>query len=605
MPAPFKSYAVMLALLVTLPSCSTKEWVAEEMSARPGSFSEMAPLTDQWKLEEMSARRGSFIEISLLPKREFCGVGLSLCRFNLHYFYARQSETRSRNIYVLYIPGGPGEVVDRGERHPLEFIQLGDVRIVYFDIRGTGYSLIPISNAYDQFLRARYVRDDIEELRRKIFNECSPEEAPSETNCERKHRPWDVIYAHSWGTVVAQMYAQKYKHNVQKLILSAPISRVNIDRGAARRAMIVKNLISVFRSHKVGECPWPPVPAGELFYNSTFCFLKDTDIDFMERKLKSRLDGIEREYGSTTFVNSHYEEVIKDKEFRENYPYPEAFYDALQLLEEYGAGEKEGFRFETQVRDAKIDAALFIAYFLMLRNVPSPVDSNGKKAFFTCRATSELLSLIDNITVQSSFCVRLNTWWARLGFNAPNDNSRRANAVYGIYDGVERSIHRLLEDRGQIDGSGCFSASVLQDIARDKILTDKKAVQQVVNKIGVPGMFGEDKICRWDPGKHPQMVDTLIVTGKADPTTAGGQAKDFYDHGLTEQKRAMIELPGVGHSMAPQVKVEGDNEIANTIIENFGGTIQNFIISSNILEFINNKEVSERLKVLGAKLIHD
>ena len=138
----------------------------------------------------MSGRRGSFVEIPLLPSQEFCGIGLSWCKFKLHYFNARQSQTREqRNLYVLDIPGGPGEVVDRATQHPLGFITLKDARIIYFDIRGTGYSRIPISNAYDQFLRARYVVDDIEELRRKIFNECLPEEAPIETYCERKHRP--------------------------------------------------------------------------------------------------------------------------------------------------------------------------------------------------------------------------------------------------------------------------------------------------------------------------------------------------------------------------------------------------------------------------------
>jgi alpha/beta hydrolase fold len=602
----FKSCAVMLPLLVLLFSCATKEWEPEEISASPGSFNEMPPFRDQWKLEEMSSRRGSFIEIPLLPGRQICGVGLAWCEFKLHYFNARQQETRSREKYVLYIPGGPGEVIDRAKQHPLEFITSHDVRIVYFDIRGAGYSLIPIHNTYDQFLRAKYVMEDIEELRRKIFNECLPEEAPIETNCERKHRPWDAIYAHSWGTIVAQMYAEKYKHNVQKLILSAPISRVNLDKGAARREMIVKNLVSVFRSHKVGKCPWPPVPNQELFYRNTFCFLTDSDIDLMAGKLKSLLNGMEREYGSTNFINSHYGEVIKDAQFRMNYPYPEAFYDALQLLEGYGAGEKEGFRFETQVRDAKLDAALFVAYFLMLKDVPDPVDPDGKNTLFICRRRAELLELIGDVNVQNEFCKRLNGWWKNLGLHAPNDNSRRANVVYGIYDGLERSIHRLLEDRGQTNNSGCYSTQVLHDVARGHVLPDKKAVQKVVKKIGVPGMFGEDKICRWDPGKHPHEVDTLIVAGDADPTTAGGQARHFYYHGLTKTKRAMIELPGVGHLMAPQVKTDEENEIRQTITENFGGTIEIFITdSSNISEFINNEKVRTKLEVLGTKPIYD
>jgi pimeloyl-ACP methyl ester carboxylesterase len=580
----FKVYAAIFVLLATLFACSTSEW----------------------KPVEMSARRGSYIEIPLLPNRELCGLKVSRCMFELHYFTRDALITNlPRDIYVLYIPGGPGEVVDRVKEHPLGFIKSHKVRIVYFDVRGTGYSIIPESNVHDQFLRAEYVVEDIEELRKKIFNECSTGEAPIETGCERKHRPWDVIYAHSWGTVVAQIYAHKYKRNVHKLILSAPISRVQLDRGAARRDMIVKNFLSVVKNHQRIKCPWPPTPEKELFYSRTFCFLKEKDIEFLKTELKSRLEKIEREYGSTTFVTTHYREVIKDKTFSQTYPFPEAFYDALQLLEKYGAGEENGFRFETQVRDIKIDAALFVAYFLMLKEMPPPVDASGNNAFFSCRLRAELLELIGNRTVQGDFCKRLTEWWANLDDHAPRDTSRRAGVVYGIYDGIERGIHRLLEDRGQTDTRGCFSTKVLLEIARDKMLSDKKAVQHVVKKIGAPRMIGDAKICRWDPGEHPQQALTLILSGDADPTTAGGQPEHFYHYGLSKNNRVMIKFPGVGHLMAPQVNAD-KQPIPESIIENFGGIIENFIVESiNVSDFVSDPSVKERLKMLGGKLIHD
>src|SRR4030095_4169401 len=98
MLAHFKSYAGMLAFLVSLSSCATREWEPEEMSAHP---SEMSPLPDQWTLEEMSARRGSYIEIPLLPDRELCGLGLSWCKFKLHYFTRVPNETGlPQDIYV-------------------------------------------------------------------------------------------------------------------------------------------------------------------------------------------------------------------------------------------------------------------------------------------------------------------------------------------------------------------------------------------------------------------------------------------------------------------------------------------------------------------------
>ena len=54
-------------------------------------------------------------------------------------------------------------------------------KYIYFDVRGTGYSLIPQRNEYDEFLRAKYVVEDIEALRRKIFNECAEGNFPSST----------------------------------------------------------------------------------------------------------------------------------------------------------------------------------------------------------------------------------------------------------------------------------------------------------------------------------------------------------------------------------------------------------------------------------------
>ena len=53
-------------------------------------------------------------------------------------------------------------------------------------------------------------------------------------------RPWDTIYAHSWGTVIAQRYAAKYggpnepAPKVKSLILSAPVDRHRADTHLAR-----------------------------------------------------------------------------------------------------------------------------------------------------------------------------------------------------------------------------------------------------------------------------------------------------------------------------------------------------------------------------------
>ena len=86
---------------------------------------------------------------------------------------------------------------------------------------------------------------------------CAKGEHPIETGCEEKRKPWDAVYAHSWGRIVIQMYAKTYPQSVNALILSAPVSRASEDTGAAWRTMIVDNLLDIYRKHRSTKCSWP------------------------------------------------------------------------------------------------------------------------------------------------------------------------------------------------------------------------------------------------------------------------------------------------------------------------------------------------------------
>ena len=135
--------------------------------------------------------------------------------------------------------------------------------------------------------------------------------------------------------------------------------------------------------------------------------------------------------------------------------------------------------------------------------------------------------------------------WNWRGFSNEG-SSLRASSVFGVYDGVARWIFRLLEQE-QRTKNGCFEVEDLRDIAAGRLLPNKKAVQEVVKEIGTMRLTDEKQICPWDPSSYRHEVETLILTGNADPITAGGQARFFYDNGLTPGKRALIEFPGVGH----------------------------------------------------------
>jgi pimeloyl-ACP methyl ester carboxylesterase len=582
-----------------------------------------------WKQIDMSSRRSDFVEVDLASGSPVCRF-LPECRFELHYFEGRQKPTGSpadREKVLLYIPGGPGDIVDR-EKHALSFARM-DTKLIYLDVRGTGYSVIPESNDYDQFLRAKYVMEDIEALRRKIFNECGHEQlsnrfegVPAELNCKvQTPRKWDAIYAHSWGTVVAQMYAQKYGDRVKRLILSAPVSRAHIDTGAARRRRLVQNLIEIFRQGGAGgvACSWPT--DGEIFkmgpeqrrlLAEKFCFLTETNLKQIEQKFMSLLIEVEGEYGSTAFVGRFYSLVLQDNDFRKRYRYRVEFYKALRALEWFGGGELPGFRFEKQVREKKIDAALFLGYYLLLEPLPTLPD-NPDKPPFRCDDHSPFIQLISSSAMLNNFvfCKRIDDVFRDIGLQDVYDDSLRAQTVFGVFDGIARWIFHIQGKDGPLKQDSCFKVDVLQKIAVEKLFPEKKAVRDVVKRIGLTGVNLDSEICPWDASEYKHDVKTLILTGESDPITTGNQARYVLEYGLTPGKRVLIQFPGAGHLLTPQLKISktngkepSDAEIADQIADSLGGLLYSFIsLTNNVEEFIHSEVVERHLTRLGATLI--
>ena len=376
-----------------------------------------------WTRTDMSSRRGYFLETGLQSgSSSFCSF-FKRCNFELYYFDGPPGYDQFRNKNVLYIPGGPGDVVER-ERPPLDIFGTS-AKYVYFDVRGTGYSFIPESNAYDQYLRAGNVVEDIEALRKKHFNECSMGESPSDTGCTQGLKPWDAIYAHSWGTVVAQMYAKKYPQSVKALILSAPVARaISIgDTDAARRKMIVANLLDIYQTHSKLPCSWPAsigLSSPDLQWTENFCFLGANDLTDIGDKLMLLLNDIERDYGSTVFVGRFWDKLIEEGYFRGKYPYPENVFRALRWLEWFGEAEDAGFKFSANVRAKKINAAFYLGYYLK-HDSPAPlVDANGERQPFYCENARPFLDLVINNStlptipnaenlVRAKFCGRISS----------------------------------------------------------------------------------------------------------------------------------------------------------------------------------------------------
>jgi pimeloyl-ACP methyl ester carboxylesterase len=131
--------------------------------------------------------------------------------FDLYYFVKSPEEGLARKT-VLYCAGGPGDIVRVPELTLTfaYFLTRNEYNVVYFHIRGSGFSQIHPSSRFDRFLRTSYAVEDLEAIRRAFLG---------------KDGKWDGIIAWSYGTVLAQQYAHSHSDRVRKLILLAPLSR--------------------------------------------------------------------------------------------------------------------------------------------------------------------------------------------------------------------------------------------------------------------------------------------------------------------------------------------------------------------------------------------
>ena len=80
-------------------------------------------------------------------------------------------EDEYKDKTILFIAGGPGENV-RVKQNPSKprFLEIPGYRVVYFHLRGSGFSQIPEPNIYDRYLRTHFAVRDIEFIRGKVLS---------------------------------------------------------------------------------------------------------------------------------------------------------------------------------------------------------------------------------------------------------------------------------------------------------------------------------------------------------------------------------------------------------------------------------------------------
>lgn len=532
--------------------------------------------------------------------------------FDLYYFKGEPFDTTNgKRKNILYIPGGPGDIVSRdatgrdGSGLAVNLLE-ADHNVIYFDPRGAGLSRIEGSNTFDQFLRAKYIVGDIEQIRKKELGKDS----------NGKDVKWDAIFGYSYGTVIAQQYAKAHPTMVGRLILAAPIDRRK-DSEQARTDRVLDNLENIYKliqskdsepcdcTQRVLIASPIPVPQGlakRIFPTHNFCFLRDAA---RMKKIRVRLNTVynrlEEEYGSVGFVTQNYSELKGDPDFTKAFPYPQAFFIALRQLQLLGAPqEQDSLLFEEQINDL-VNAAMVAGYYAMF---DQDTLTNLQNAHFPgCEISVPFFKGVEGTPAcASGYCKnRIDAAENQLVNRLHTTESARDLYVLGVYDGINRWIFRTLKEKVKDNGK-CKKGLKGEDIEEFAKGTGDsyKFLREQAGRIGI---VPNEDICPWDPGQYRHEVQTLLLVGGADAVTAGCQPEDFFNDGLVEGKRVLIEFPSMGHQQYIRLKDPKDFGPQGEKTS-WGKAYQSLLVNFLTLsakEFRENEEVISKLNILKAR----
>ncbi len=550
---------------------------------------------DSWTGKDMGEpgeAEDKLLKLSLLPDGKLfpanfrCNERPSACAFQLAYFFAAGFDlSKKQRLNILYIPGGPGAIVDSDSRSATLRLLEKKHNVVYFHPRGMAKSAIDGNKEYDQFLRAEYVVEDIEKLRREILGT----------------RAWDAIYAHSWGTVIAQRYAAKYgkpkepSPKVLSLILSGPVDRHRAETQIARTRMTIENLKAIYgyyRSQGVAHCqcssgsflkqlvtdfsdPQITIMDNRLGSSDNFCFLKSDLVDKIVKRLEKIIPEIDENYGSADFIVDNFGALNKDQIFQKQFAqFPKEFFAALRYLQMTGAPEKDALVFVADSRN-RINAALLLAHYLTAEN---PSRCSLKDAPFSGAAAD------------CEYCERLKAARDELRVRMGGRESRRGNYVYGVYDGVARWISVMMGEKA------CYSGKDLERFATGPG-DDKKFGRDQAKRIGI---VADEKICPWNPADFRHETATLLIKGSRDTIVAGCQAEDFLVNGLRDGRGVLLEFRGLGHDLSVGNLYEGSDP--SIWSKRFAGLLEDFVkMSTNVAQFRAKSGIRAKLAVLKAR----
>lgn len=436
--------------------------------------------TETWKTGERTGlgKTGQYIErlisVPLNPDKESDGY------FDLYYFIHKPPGVSGAIKTVLFCAGGPGEIVRPGDENFLKFLidENTAYQVVHFHLRGSGLSQIPPSNQFDKFLRTSHAVEDIERIRIAVLGK----------------EPWDGIVGYSYGTVVAQQYACRYKETgVRKLILIGPISM-----------------------HKF-----------KLATPATATQVLDEYTRAVQEIREAILEGIidnNKEFEGLRSIKSHINTLLSDvfDKIEVNFSNEQYVADNYEHLKESGELSTAGLDQEQYSR-------LFFEKLRELRNIGwQPITIGGLQQ----KQIQAVKVIVKGLAPNLQATRELGTLEPEaLSADDASDESYRDLYVIRTYDGLYRKFLKewLADDRRDVR-------------AALERTSGRAGGTEIIKKIGI----GDDMPKIWDPADHKHSVPTLVLKGGADPVTADGQAEYYCEQALIGP-RTLIEFEGIGH----------------------------------------------------------
>jgi pimeloyl-ACP methyl ester carboxylesterase len=434
--------------------------------------------------------------------------------FDLYYFMpdfpSAQKKKPQEKKTLLFCSGGPGRVIKPHDALWFRDLSVNGDDIVFFHLRGSGFSQLPESNRNDKYIRTKYALHDIDAIRMDVF--------PNAPN-----KKWDAVVGYSYGAVLAQQYASKYRDSLEKLILIGPISLENFKTAASYRKAYNDYAAAALKVRSSVVDKIYELAAFEEITNQQKTTIKEKLFGLDSENADSAnfeelgiIRSIERSFGTEENVIENYEffknnSILKNN----NLDFELRFFEALRELQLYG------WR-------ADNDGAV---------NQEEKLTEIGK---ILARA------LINDLTMALRGDQKPKAAIPRT--NAPR--SRRVFEVMGIYDGTNKRFMREWR-------AGQTATNFTEAISK----ASGTAVAALSEDIHIAKKIGIEKeeirgIKPWSPEDHKHNIPTLILAGSADPVTAGDQAKSFLGKYRVGKESILLEFEGVGHEfMIPAVNI--------------------------------------------------